>query len=192
MKLIKIIREGKDGEAAFAQLLKQFRPMIFKIIYRNRLDRGDFRIDENDLFQEASLALYKAVFSYEEEREMAFSSYAYLVIRSRVRELLRTAGRVYNDEVVSLDSSKDYSLKFCVRQDPAAYHQEEQFKEGLVSFMNSLGSEDRLIFELKSQDLSYKEISKRLNMSTKKIDNRLRILRKRLKKHLEKLGLLLV
>ena len=144
IELIRQIRNDRNAQEAFTKLLKQFKPMIYKIIYSNQLDKGDFRIDENDLFQEGSLALYKAALSYEEERNVRFSSYAYMVIRSRIRQILRSASKSYGDDV-SLDTSVDYSLKFSVRDNPSDYHREERFREELEAFMESLAEEDRRI-----------------------------------------------
>lgn len=186
-----MIRDGQDEQEAFAELLQHFKAMIYKIIYMNNLEKGDFRIDENDLFQEGSLALYRAVKNYEEGRNVRFSSYAYMVIRSRIREVLRTAYRSYGDEL-SLDTSIDYSLKFCVREDPAGYHREECFKEELKAFMDSLNEEDRKIFELKRQDMTYEQIAEKLNITSKRLDNRLRILRKMLKKYLNRISMLAI
>lgn len=191
LELVRMIRDGQDEQEAFAELLRHFKAMIYKIIYMNNLEKGDFRIDENDLFQEGSLALYRAVKNYEEGRNVRFSSYAFMVIRSRIREVLRTAYRSYGDEL-SLDTSIDYSLKFCVREDPAGYHREECFREELKAFMDSLNEEDRKIFELKRQDMTYEQIAERLNITSKRLDNRLRILRKMLKKYLNRISMLAI
>jgi len=192
LNLIKRIRNKEDEDEAFACLLEQFRPMIFKIIYSNDLNKGDFRVDENDLFQEGSLALYKAVFSFEEDRNVRFSSYVYMVIRSRIREALRSSNRVYGDEPYSLDGNVDYSLKFCVKEDPAQYHREQCFKEELNAFMSSLDPDDRTLFELKRQDLSYKEISERMHINIKRVDNRLMTLRRRLKRYLRGIKIVMI
>ncbi len=191
LELVRMIRDGQDEQEAFAELLRHFKAMIYKIIYMNNLEKDDFRIDENDLFQEGSLALYRAVKNYEEGRNVRFSSYAFMVIRSRIREVLRTAYRSYGDEL-SLDTSIDYSLKFCVREDPAGYHREECFREELKAFMDSLNEEDRKIFELKRQDMTYEQIAERLNITSKRLDNRLRILRKMLKKYLNRISMLAI
>jgi DNA-directed RNA polymerase specialized sigma24 family protein len=51
--------------------------------------------------------------------------------------------------------------------------------------MKDLSSEDKQILELIGDELSYKEIADLLHISTKKIDNRLRILRKRMGQYLK-------
>ena len=55
LKLIDRIREGDDS--AFAALLKRHHRMIYKIINSIALENGDYAVDKDDLYQEASLAL---------------------------------------------------------------------------------------------------------------------------------------
>jgi len=57
-------------------------------------------------------------------------------------------------------------------------------KEELDTFFKSLSEEDRQILTLKEKQYSYKQISERLQIDRKRIDNRIRYLKKRLKKQL--------
>ena len=48
-----IIQKVRSGDKeAFGELMQMYRRMIYKIIYSNNLNIGDFRLDEDDLFQE--------------------------------------------------------------------------------------------------------------------------------------------
>lgn len=178
-KLIRRIRN--HDQEAFGELLEAFQRMIYKIIYSFNLDNGDFRADENDLFQEACLALYDAVFTYEEDRNVQFLTYAYMVIRSRVSTQLRCLSRNQGEELVSIDNRLDHSLKFAVSEDPVQYHRDEEFKEKYEQFLSTLNDEDRKILELRDEDLSYKQIAEELGITVKRVDNRLRNLKKRFK-----------
>ena len=181
-----LIIQAKNGdEAAFAKLVDLYRRMIYKIIFAHHLDNGDFRVDPEDLFQEGCLALYSALFSYEEGHNARFSTYAYIVIRGRIRQTLRSQFRGVNEGVYSLDCSNDHDEVFRVKEDPESYHREEVFAEELDRFVKSLNSEDQTIFEMKKEDYSYRQIAERLKISVKRVDNRLRCLKKKLKQHLE-------
>ncbi len=175
-----MIKSG--NEDAFRELLENHRRMIYKIIYSFPLDKGDFRIDENDLFQEACIALYEAVFSFQKERNVRFSTYAYMLMKSRITSHLRRLSRSQGEELFSLDAADDHLMKLAVKEDPAMYHREEEFRKQLERFMSSLNDEDRQILELKNEDHSYREISEELRIPVKRIDNRLRSLRKRFRK----------
>lgn len=182
LKLIEDTRSGDD--AAFCALVKKYRRLIYKIIYSCHLDNGDFRYDEEDLYQEGCLSLYKCVFTFEEERKVRFSTYAYMIIRSRIKEIIRAEYRGREEGVYSLEKASQHDLKDLVCCDPIKYHREEQVKEELDTFFKSLSEEDRQILMLKEKQYSYKQISERLQIDRKRIDNRIRYLKKRLKKQL--------
>lgn len=186
--LIDRVKQG--DEEAFNIIYENNKRMIYKIINNQVLRKGDYLIDEDSLFQEGSIALYKAVFSYEDDKGMTFTSYAYMVIRMRILTYIRDNMRVYEDEYYSIDNIEnvDYyaaMANFCVSENPIEYHREQEFEKKLSKFVSTLNSEDKAIFELRSDNMSYKEIASRLNINHKRIDNRLRSLRIRLKRYLD-------
>ena len=178
MEIIEKIRSG--DERAFEELLEEYHRMIFSIINSYNLESGDYAIDKLDLYQEASLALYEAVFSYEEERSVRFSSYAYMVMRSRVLNVLRHYYRTYREENYSIDVSEnpDCFGAFAVSDIPFRYHREQEFLKNYHRFMKGLSSEDRKILEMRNRNCSYKQISDKLNINIKRVDNRLASLRR--------------
>ena len=180
LELVKKVRNG--DEEAFKMLLENHRKMIYKLIYSSTLETGDYAVDMDEIFQEASLILYQAVFTFEEDKKVKFSSYAYLVMKRRIKNVLRGYYRIYSEEPISIDSHEhqDYFLSLAVKEDPIGYHKEQEFRQRLNLFVDGLSGEDKQILELRGEELSYKEISDLLHISTKKIDNRLRILRKRM------------
>ena len=180
LELVRRIRNG--DEEAFEMLLENHKKMIYKLIYNSTLEAGDYAIDVDEVFQEASLILYRAVFTFEEDKKVKFSSYAYLVLKSRIRNVFRSYYNIYKEESYSIDSHEhqDYLLSLAIKEDPIRYHKEQEFRKRLDRFIEDLSAQDRQILELRGDQLSYKEISNLLHISTKKIDNRLRILRKRM------------
>lgn len=185
LEIINKIRNGDDD--AFESLLHDHERMIYKIINSQTLTRGDYLIDDDSLFQEGSIALYNAALSYDESKGMSFSSYAYMVIRSRIVTVIRNIRRKNNDcysidVIKNVDYSTDFSNTTVCDNPPAAYHREIEIKENLKKFLAELPREDKIIFSLRSDDVSYKEIAKLLNMNTKRIDNRIRMLKRRLRK----------
>ncbi len=185
LELIKRIRNGDDE--AFKALLENHKKMIYKLIYGLTLEAGDFAIDVEEVFQEASLVLYWAVFAFEEDKNVKFSSYAYLVLKNRIRNVFRSYYNIHKEETYSIDSREhqDYLLSLAVKEDPARYHKEQEFRKRLDRFMKDLSSEDKQILELRGDELSYKEIADLLHISIKKINNRLSILRKRMGQYLK-------
>lgn len=192
MNTDELINNIKNGdEESFELLLDSHRSMIYKIIYTIDLQIGDYLMDTDSLFQEGSIALYKAVFSYEGDKAMSFSSYAYMVIRARLHTYVRDHYRSYGKDYLSLDDPDGINYELFNRDEyvcdnPINYHREQEFEKYLYNFVNTLPKEDQELFKLRSENLSYKQISERLNIKTKRIDNRLRVLRRRLKDYLNK------
>ena len=116
---------------------------------------------------------------------MRFSTYAYMVMNARIKSVLRSHYRSANRDLYSLDRSSDHDLSLCVREDPAMYHREKRFREELEKFISTLDPQDQEILKMNEEDCIYRQISERLKINVKKVDNRLRFLKKRLK---EKMG----
>ena len=177
-----IIQRLKEGDNdAFEKLLSVHHNMIYKII--NSIDRslGDYIIDENDLYQEASLALYEAAESFEPDREVKFSTYAYVHIKNNLLNYVKKYRRRYRDDIYSFDVNPR-SMDFQVADSTRNSYNENQFREELEKFLGNLNEEDRMILLMRGSDYSYKEIAEKLNTSTKRVDNKLRVLKQRLKK----------
>ena len=185
-----LISRIKSGEKdLFSIVMNDYKNMIYKIVYNQNLERGDYMLDTESLFQEGSLALYDSIFSFEQNKGMSFSSYAYMVIRSRIITYIRNTVSESNKDCYSLDAFEnvDYQVSIassCISENPIQYHRELEFENKLNSFVSNLNNEDQQIIELRSNDLSYKEIAERLKIDTKRVDNRLMTLRKKLKRYL--------
>ena len=185
-----VIKKIKQGDKeAYNTIYEDHKKMIYKIISYHSNNCGDFTLDTESLFQEGCLALYKAVFTYEPDKGMSFSSYAFMAIKSRINTYIKRI-RKNNSECLSLDAMENIDHRSAmsslyVSENPVAYHREIEFRHKLHEFTSKLSKEDKMIFELRQEELSYKEISERLNINTKRVDNRLRVLRKKLKKFLE-------
>ncbi|MBQ6559346.1 MAG: hypothetical protein IJL85_00790 [Erysipelotrichaceae bacterium] len=105
--------------------------MIYKLIYNSTLKAGDYVFDIEEVFQEASLILYRAVFTFEEDKKVKFPSYAYLVLKSRIKNVFRSYYNIYKDESYSIDSHEHqcYLLSLAIREDPIKYHKEQEFRK---------------------------------------------------------------
>lgn len=183
---ILVDRLVNGDHSAYDQLLSNHRNMIYKIINSHLLDRGDFSIDIQELFQEASIILYQAAFTYESDKNVKFSSYAYVLIRRRIFNLLRDYSNIYKAEMYSIDNGQysDRYMYCAVKEDPVSYHKEMEFRRYLEEFIKKITPEERQILYLRGENCSYKDISRRLNISVKTVDNRLAKLRKRLNRYL--------
>ena len=186
--LVKDIQEG--NEEAYKLILDNFKKMICKLIHSYQSEIGDFKVDFDDIYQEACLSLYEACMTYKENQGMKFSSYAYLLIRSKVINRVRRFIRQYRGEYYSLDSyiSIEYNkslIATSVSENPVAYHNEIELKKMIDIFINELPKQDKEIINLRLDGHSYKVIADTLNITTKRVDNRLESIKKKLKKYMD-------
>lgn len=187
VELVNRVKQGDDD--AFQILLENHHRMIYKIINSLSYNNSAFDIDKDNLYQEGSIALYDSCFSFEEGKGAKFTSYAYMNIHSRIYSYYRRNCNYYMYEAYSFDSiNNEYHINLAtlkISEDPVMYHREKEYEEYLNNFMNNLPSLDKKILELRDNDYSYKEIARQLNVTPKKVDNHLRMMKEKLKKKMK-------
>ncbi len=137
--------------------------------------------DNDDLRQIALIALLGAVRSYDAERGAEFKTYASACIRNRVRDAVRSASAGKNAALNNSLRIEDEqaadggvavgelpSPELSPEQQYIAKEAEEAFFDALAE---SLGERDLNVIKLYLACVPYKEISERLGISAKQVDN---------------------
>ena len=149
------------------------------------MKRGEYVISKEDLFQEAAMALYEACLDYDIDSNASFFTFAYTVIKRRIINKYRDFTKPFDYGVISYDANRLYD--FILTDNKVANPEEAFYHNELIREMHqkldTLSNEDQEIVRLRCNDLTYKEIGERLNMSYKKVDNRIYRLRKYLSKY---------
>lgn len=152
VKTIKI--DNKEKEMSFAEVLSQFTPAIYKEINRqkSKFDRKEEEYD--DLFQNASIWLWKAYNVYDINLGNHFSTIAFPYIKKGVQEITdlnNAQKRGVIDYSTSLDAqltSDDggFSLSNIL---PASINIEDEveLQEMLSSFINTLTEKEKTAFQ---------------------------------------------
>lgn len=172
-ELIKRVKTNDDN--AYSQLLEDYKNMIYYIINTYQLECGDYLISKDDLFQEASIALYDACKAYKEDNKAKFSTFAYMVIKRRLSHCYKVSKNKYINEYVSIDAyeNNDRHKELAVKEKPIEYKVREELKERITKPCARLSNQDRQILLLRMENYSYAEIAKILKVSKKRVDNRL-------------------
>ena len=99
---LKLTAEGSDE--AFSKILKMYSPLINSLVAKYS-SMGDLDSnDEEDMYQEAVLSLYKAAITYKPEIEnVTFGLYARICISRRLISLLRHINIHKNRRICSVD-----------------------------------------------------------------------------------------
>ena len=168
-----------QGGDTFAEgeLIKRYAQLAEGISRSYRLVGGD----GDDLKQIALIALLEAVRSYDPTRGAEFATYASACMRNRVLDAVRSAAAgknaVLNDSLrIDDESAREggvaisdiVSPELSPEQQYIAKEAEEAFFEALGEV---LGERDLTVIRLYLACVPYKEISERLGISAKKVDN---------------------
>ena len=159
-----LIAARNGNSSAFNELTEAYKPLIESMTDKYcRLAEG-FGAEREDLHQEASLAFYRAVMSYDVSSEgVSFGLYAKICIRNRLVSLVRSYSRRARAEKKSAVENKNTDAR--VREHSFDMEELRTISSDLLS------KKEREIFLMYAEGKSYKEISEALNISLKSVDN---------------------
>lgn len=185
--------QSGDGEA-MAELLERYKSMV------RALSRPLFLIDgdQDDLIQEGMIGLYKAIQTYDAQRNTSFDTFANLCIRSQLHSAIKASNRKKNiplNSYVSFDSTQDAVSTEADRilAVDASFAIRQQSPEDIVIGQENAQSTQRRLFsrlsKMEKQVLNlflrgqtYQEIAQELEKSPKAIDNALQRIKTKLSK----------
>lgn len=189
-QLLKEIKKG--NESAENEIFNRYKDLVTKI------SRGYFIVggDLEDLIQEGMIGFYKAIKSYNETKSTTFKTFAILCIKHQIQTAIRQANTQKNKLLSSAISFQnftnssteniDFPLELIFDTTPAEKVINKEDYEILQQNIKScLSSLEYKVLQLYLQGYSYNEISKRLNISLKSIDNSLTRIKTKLKAKLK-------
>ena len=184
MEDIDLIRKAKQGdETSLELLLAKFKPLACKIARKYFLAGQD----EEDLYQEAMIGLFKAEQSFNETAGQDFKSFATLCINRQIQTALKNKKKKKNkilNESISLnnqggidvyESDDEEQLYFIIPSSSPLPDDELIYKEKVNEIKNAidqkLSTYERKVLSLYLKGLSYKEMGQILEKETKSIEN---------------------
>ena len=185
------IKKAKHDSEEFKKLEEKHIKMIMKIINSFNLDWGDYSINKEDLKQEALIGLYEACENFDPKYNVKFSTFAYQIMRRRLNRSYQKMRNIYDKETYSYSKFEkdDRSETFATKE------KEDNPKENLkvmdictsAYYMGGrkLSELDYSIISKRLENKTYKEIAEDLNISPKRVDNRLVRIKRRLAKNIK-------
>ena len=168
-ELIKKVK-SKD-EDSVKTLLMTYRYLVAKIVNGFYINRGDYKIDRNDLLQEGDIALYHAALTYKEESEASFATYAYKVIYRRLCRAIEKLGGHYRFEGLSIDTDNHAELvSEHFYDDPKKMIIYYDTLKAMQTFMKGSSPLEKEIIRMRQDKNSYKAIADSLNITPKRVD----------------------
>ncbi len=187
---------AKNGdEEALTQLIVNYTPLLKKVIAPYKIVGAD----RDDLLQEATIALIKAVKHFSPDKGQTFSTFLYGVARQRIIDLLRSSkaqSQMALNRAVSFETlgEKDGTQNKVdpIDEDGDALDIsiEKEEKDDLTQLIAGFltARERQVAFEY-MDGKSYQEIADTLNISIKTVDNTLAKVRKKMREKRELFGL---
>ena len=192
LEIINLIIQAKQhNEDAMEELMRMFKPKVTAISREYFLIGAEF----DDLIQEGMIGLYKAIRIYDETKNHNFSAFASLCIHRQIQNAVKNANRKKNGPLNSYipikyydgsnQSDEDSILRLVIADENSDIEQNYIDKEIntilLSKVKNILTDEQFSILKMFINGASYFEIAKNTNLTTKKVDNTLQAIKKKLK-----------
>ena len=176
--LIKRVKNNDDD--AYKELVENYRNMIYSIINKFSLRHQHIKLSKEDLFQEACISLLEACKTFDSSKNTKFSTFAYRVIYCHLAREVCKIIKVIQNEVCFYDNDENFNTIYFVRDNEFTYSA-QYARSNFFESIDFLSFEDKTILQMRIDNYSYKEIADKLNITTKRVDNRLNKLRKKWK-----------
>lgn len=142
-------------------------------------------LDKDDLYQEGLLGLLSAIYSFRSDRSTAFRTYASVCIANQIKLAIRDANSKKNVPFGNLVSIDD-----AVIASPETAEDSFISNESYKALNDFLGKElsglELSVIRLFLQDMSYKDISEKLEISVKSVDNAIQRIRAKFKEYIDR------
>ena len=175
--LLDDVKKGKP--LSFDAIYSLYLPLIQSATQQIMKSHSIPLSEQDDISQEASLALYKAALAFDTAIGVSFGHYAKICIQNRIKSYIRSNG--------SKTITEDVPYEFYC--DVPAGNTPEQIviSEESISDLNnrissSLTDFECSVFRLYLEDLSYEDISCALSKPKKSVDNAITRIKAKLRK----------
>lgn len=165
-KIMNLVDLAKSGdEPAFEKLLQKYQGLLVSMS-KKYSDMCQESLRENeDFLQEAKIAFFNAIKTYDESKNRAFGAYAKVCIRNKLVSCVRTLNsKKRRKSVDATVQNQDTGI-----QEKAISN--EHKKELYQLARQHLSRYEYLIFEMYSSGQKAKEISAKINKSEKSVNN---------------------
>ncbi len=173
-----LVNRIRNSDAdAFACLYSRYFPKIRAMAYPFQ----GLGYDLDDLVQEAAIGFYTAINVYN-GKDSSFSTFSYLCMRRMLISLVRANNRKGNIPKDSVINSDDISFGISSSDDPEQlYIAKENFLRLKNRILSELSKLERNVLFYYIAGYSYDDISEKLNISKKSVNNALQRMRYKLR-----------
>ncbi|HKL73881.1 MAG TPA: sigma-70 family RNA polymerase sigma factor [Clostridia bacterium] len=180
-----LVKQAQQGDTASMEvLILRYRGLARSKARKFFLANGTF----DDLLQEGLLGVFKAIRDFDEKKNDNFTSFAAMCVSSQITDAIRTSSRGKHkalNDALSL-SDIDENIPDSNNSDPLDYYTMLENTENFYEKLKNLVKPAQLtVLKYYLDGYAYTEISQKLNMPLKKIDNILHSIRLKIKNNKE-------
>lgn len=185
-----IVASAKNGDlSSMENILQYFKPKVTAICREYFLIGADF----DDILQEGMIGLYKAITSFNGERNDNFASFATMCIHHQIQNAVKVANSKKNqplNDYVSINveggiSATEDSPKIILQATDVSAEQLSLNRESVNSLYNKVKSAltdfQYRVLLMYLNGYSYSEIAKVLDATNKSIDNNIQSIKRKLR-----------
>lgn len=171
-ELIYQVRE--NDEFCSDVILKKYEPILHSIVNEYYYNFSKYGLEKEDFYQEALLAFFRALSSYNDNINCSFYSFVIICIRRKLISLCKSISN--SNKNISNDYLEDITI-YDICDSKANISDKVNFEEIeliIKRTMYSFPIENSSIFELKYNNFSYKEISLLLDVPIRTVEYKYR------------------
>lgn len=176
-RISELITAAKQGsETAFSEINELYRNMLVSLVDKYFFDSKE---QFEDLMQEASIALYDAVRTFDiDQTKVTFGLYAKICVRNRLISFRRKMQTRKKAEMARAKQPQAFGSS------ERRTFDNEQLAKLYKTYSEELAPLEKAVFPLYLQGQSYKDIALRLSIDEKSVGNAIYRMKRKLRKKL--------
>lgn len=164
-----------ESDEARVELLARYLRMIRVIVSRFA---GSFS-DAEDLTQEGMVCLFHAIPRFSNEKNVRFSTFAYVCVMNRVKTLMRTQNKeiplLTEDELYGMENLTDYATPETILME------KESYTERCMEVQALLSKREWEILQCVMSGMSYQAVAYLYGIPVKSVDNAMQRVRRKMR-----------
>lgn len=190
-----------NNEEASEAIYKKYEPVISYFAKKYSSYTDGKGIDYNDLYQEGLIGLMQAIDKFKDQKDIKFSTFAFLCIKRKIISLVRDVNRKKHSAL-----NDSYSIDYKQEDDTRSFdnilttnyngieellvnkEKDEYFNKRINEDLSSF---EKTVYDLRLNNFSYEEISHILNKTPKSIDGALARIKLKIKNILDEINWLI-
>lgn len=187
-----------NNEETQSIICKKYKPVISFYANKYSVYIEGKGLDYNDLYQEGLIGLINAIESFKEQKDIKFSTFAFLCIKRKILTAVKNANRKKHSIL-----NESYSLDYKLDDDLASFDNLLSANEGgiedlLVTKENneyinkrineSLSDFEKMVYDLRINNFTYDEIAQTLGKTQKSVERTLDRIRIKIKNILKEIN----